>query len=644
MLQQPATWRGEVFVLALASAIPATLVDVYLLDRKLGLFSGGYLAEHRIDSPGRIALFLALSVLTDVAVLAPIVAAVLWVARLRWMHAVSRVFLALSLTLAVVAAADVAVYELQRYVGDLVNVGVLVDLIGGDIREILYFTVSPALNWLGFLSLGALVIVGASVVLDQWFPSQMRQDPGARRTTFAALVLVLGTALTLGAVARLNDPAFDRGMRFKPGGRVMGSLTQWLTDVDRDGYGLLATPADPAPFDAAIHPYAVDMPGNGIDENGLGGDLPPGEAYREPEFPPVTFTRRPDVVFVILESFRADAVGTSLNGKPVTPTLDRLVRDGAAATRAYSHNGFTIQSRYHAFTGHLVGPGNPGSIVDDFNANGYETAFFSAQDETFGNDYDVGFERARVRYDARVDRHLRFTQFATPASLTVSWKVLEERVTTFLEGRDARVPLFLHLNLQDGHFPYTNPDILPLVDGTSVRRQDFSPSNATLLRRMYLNTLANVDAALGRLLERVALTTGRQPGVVVIADHGESLFDEGFLGHGYAVNDAQTRIPFIVNNLPVTIPDPVGQLDVRPLLRSALTSGTSGTALRSDPSRWVFQYVGTLRSPTAIAATSLSGQRRLNLLSPTRARDAEGQSMRELLHLWERAAGASRPR
>ena len=630
-LRQPATWRAEVFELALACAIPSTLADLYLLDRKLGILSGGYLAEYQLSGWGA-AGFLLLSLLSDVAVLAPIIAIVLWVARLVWMHAVARAFLAICAALSVVAVADVAVYELQRYVGDLVNVGVLVDLVGGDIREILYFTVSPALNWLGFLSFGALAAVGASLLLDRWFPSTMRQDPGARRTTFAALVLALGVAIGVGAAARLADPGIDRAMRFKPAGRVLGSMTQWLTDVDRDGYGLLSTPADPAPFDARIHPYALDSPGNGIDENGIGGDLPPGEPYKEPEYPAVTFGKHPDVVFVILESFRADALGSTLNGRPVTPTLNRLVREGVSAQRAFSHNGFTIQSRYHAFTGHLIGPGKPGSLIDDFNANGYETAFFSAQDESFGEDFDVGFTRARVRYDARMDRDRRFTQFSTPSSLTVSWKVLEERVNAFLDQRSPEVPLFLHLNLQDGHFPYTNPDILPLVDDVRLSRDELRLERADDLRRMYLNTLANVDAALGRMLERVEAKTGRKPGVLVIADHGESLFDEGFLGHGYAANDAQTRIPFIAHNLAVTLVEPVGQMDVRRLLRAAL-----GTPHAPQPiGGSVFQYIGTLSGPKEIAWVDPRGRQRVRIGDTAARRPSLDDAQLRLVHFWER--------
>ncbi|AMY10068.1 arylsulfatase [Luteitalea pratensis] len=635
-LHQPATWRAEVLGLALACAIPVTCVDAYLLDRKLGIISGGYLAEFQFSGL-RLALFLAISLLTDIAVVAPILAVVLWLARLLWMHALARAFLAVSVALTVVAAADVAVYELQRYLGDLVNVNILVNLLGGDIREILHFSASPALHWLGFISFGGLAVVGLSVVLDNRFPSRMRQDPGARKTTFAALVLTLTAAVVVGAVGRLNDPGVDRALAYKPAGRVVGSFTEWLTDVDRDGYGLLSTPADTAPFNSAIHPYAVEIAGNGVDENGIGGDLPSGPPYRDTSYPTVSFVRHPDVVFVILETFRADALGAIVGGRSVTPTLDRLRHDGVEARRAFSHNGFTIQSRYHAFTGHLLGPGNPGSLIDDFNANGYQTAFFSAQDESFGENFDVGFGRAAVRYDARVDRDKRFTQFATPASLTVSWKVLEGRVNAFLDERDPDRPLFLHINIQDGHFPYTNPDIVPIVDDVRMQRDELLPERADDLKQMYLNTLANVDGALGRMLARVQRTTGRRPGVVVIADHGESLFDQGFLGHGYAANDAQTRIPFIVDGLPARVPAVAGQVDVRGVLRQAMTGPDAEPVVDSSDERAVFQYIGTLGRPKEIAVVEGDHRSRLTLLGQRSVALSPAETT--LVHFWERVSG-----
>ena len=61
----------------------------------------------------------------------------------------------------------------------------------------------------------------------------------------------------------------------------------------------------------------------------------------------------------------------------------------------------------------------------------------------------------------------------------------------------------------------------------------------------------------------------------MLADHGESLFDEGFLGHGYALNDAQTRIPLIVSGLPLRLVEPFGQVD----LRDAAAGGARRTEL-----------------------------------------------------------------
>ena len=52
------------------------------------------------------------------------------------------------------------------------------------------------------------------------------------------------------------------------------------------------------------------------------------------------------------------------------------------------------------------------------------------------------------------------------------------------------------------------------------------------------------------------VSTARSGGRLVFR---ESLYDDGFLGHGIAINDIQTRIPLIVANLPVAVAQPFGQ-------------------------------------------------------------------------------------
>jgi hypothetical protein len=209
-----------------------------------------------------------------------------------------------------------------------------------------------------------------------------------------------------------------------------------------------------------------------------------------------------------------------------------------------------------------------------------------------------------------VDRDRRYSSFSTAGSLAVPNTVVLERVTRFLDSRRRDKPLFLYVNFHDTHFPYHHREIEPLVSSVVLPQGDIAPANKAALRAMYLNTAANVDRAIGRVLDAVRRAQGREPGVVVLSDHGESLFDEGFLGHGYALNDAQTRIPFIVANLPIDVPEPLGQSELRDLLWHALTrtDGVQKPSVVGDPSRSVFQYLGNLPRPAEIAFTGVEHQ------------------------------------
>ena len=186
-----------------------------------------------------------------------------------------------------------------------------------------------------------------------------------------------------------------------------------------------------------------------------------------------------------------------------------------------------------------------------------------------------------------------------------------ERVAAFLKRRSRSKPLFLYVNFHDTHFPYHHEDIEPLLNRSPLAQsQIIAPVARAALRATYLNTAANVDRAIGQVLETLRGHLGQEPGVVVLADHGESLFDEGFLGHGYALNDAQTRIPFIVHNLPLHLEEPIGQSDLRDAIRAAMSrpADDSTPRLSRSGSRQIFQYLGNLARPAQIALTGTGSQ------------------------------------
>jgi len=132
-----------------------------------------------------------------------------------------------------------------------------------------------------------------------------------------------------------------------------------------------------------------------------------------------------------------------------------------------------------------------------------------------------------------------------------------------------------------------------------------------------------VDAAIGRVLDEVRRTTGREPAVVVTADHGESLFDEGFLGHGYALNEVQTRVPLVVSGLPMVIGQPWGQAALRGELLDAMASGSGEGPRLVEASAPLFQYLGKLARPRQIAFTQ-GGARSIYDFRDGRFRSGDG--------------------
>ena len=601
----PSSSRSTVRIwwqLSLLGGALLTAVDAFLLQEKKAFFTGGFLSTDYARGPGDAAAFLAVSLATDTAIVAVAMAVALWgLARIP-LTRTARGLTVLLVALTPLLIANFLSYRLAAYLGDAFDLALLFDLTGRQPGE-MFAVAAPHLVKPG-LAVIALCAAAAALV---WAVNRMRRGT-ASTLPVPPRVFLLAVAGFLAALAvtttlRARSDMIDNGVRRKPTGKLLAWVVRAATDVDRDGHGVGGFLDDPAPFDARFFPYAVDLPGNGIDENGVGGDLPAGSLpYVDPPASTGTWQQRPDVVLFVLESFRADAVGAMVNGRPVTPVLDELGASGVSAKAVFSHNGYTTQSRFHLMSGSLVDLGARRTLIDDFKDNGYETGYFSGQDESFGA-LSVGFERADVAYDARQDKERRYTTFTTAGSLAVPFDVVRERIAAFIERRDRTRPLFLYVNFHDTHYPYHHAGMRPLVSEAALPEAQIGPRRQRELRDTYANAAANVDRAIGETLTVIRRHLSAPPAVIVTADHGESLFDEGFLGHGYALNDAQTRIPLIVNGLPLTIEEPFGQIELRGAIGRALSAPASAGTPQVVPraGKKVFQYLGNLDRPRQIA-------------------------------------------
>jgi hypothetical protein len=590
--------------LVLPLVILVTLaVELALAERKYALFGGGFGQSQALDRPATIGAFL-IGVVACQAFLFWLLYRL--VRRLHgrraesWFFPYNYVWIIGGGALAIL----IAKYQALAFFSDAMSFQIVRNLGGGSLMDALLYSLSE--SGLIAIGLGGGVLVylaGLLLLRRRWRAAAPLPDAwclGWKK----GLGAFLATALILFGVNRVDD-AREAAGRFDSV-IALGTLLDQATDFDRDGWSLFTYPIDRQPFDADRHPFALDIPGDGIDQDGFGGDLAfTGSAATLP--PPPIAGERPNVVLIVLESTRADAIGRIVDGRAVTPTLNAMAASGSAAPRAYSHVGFTTASLQSLFTGELAPVDDRQSLVRDFLANGYEIGVFSGQAEDFGGTAGlVGMRRGQIFVDGTTLRDERSSSFSAEGSVNVDGKILLREFDRRLGRPDAWTrPHFLYFNLQSAHFPYYEPMMDQVLPGAPIARGDISADNRERVAHTYWNAVAYDDRLIGALVARLGrLGVLDNTLVVVTADHGESLFDDGFLGHGHMLNEQQTRIPFIVNRPGVAMPPVIGLADMRAIILRA-----AGARPAETPHPSVFQYLGMLDRPVSIGTVDAAGNR-----------------------------------
>jgi len=247
---------------------------------------------------------------------------------------------------------------------------------------------------------------------------------------------------------------------------------------------------------------------------------------------PLTAGPRLNVVFITLDTTRADRIGAYGFGDAGTPNIDRLAREGALFEQAESVAPLTLPAHCSLFTGrfpfehgvHENGaplPAQERTLAQVLQAAGMRTGAFTA---SFVLDPRWGLARGFDRYEGtpRVSR----TESGRGSDRRPANEVVDHALA-WLASTPPH-PFFVWLHFYDAHGPYD-------AAGREGRVPGYQPA------------IGFMDGQIGRLLAFLDVHRVRDRTVIVIVgDHGESLGDHGELTHGLFVYESVTRVPLII--------------------------------------------------------------------------------------------------
>lgn len=388
----------------------------------------------------------------------------------------------------------------------------------------------------------------------------------------------------------------------------------YLTDFDADGYGLLDSPPDCAPFDSRRHPYAVEIPGNGIDEDCVAGDLPAVIWNQKPMGPwDASRMARRNVLLIVLESARAELQYAQLDGQPAMPALQNP--DGQFL-KVLSHSGVTPPSLTGMFTGGVYDETSGLSLVDRFKGMGYQTAVLSAQNENFGDiAKNARMAHADLFFDAwRFPSEQQLYNSFDAAVMAMSHRLVTGKFAEWLDSLDRDRGFFAYINVQEMHYPYLYTE----MHGT----RKMVPENREWIRKTYFSAARKADEAIASIFTALDERGLRQNTVaVIIGDHGEELFDHGSLGHGVSVTlEGYSPVCKLVNSKWKAPSDYIGISQVSTIIYNSLLRSPE-EALPLNPE--VLLYSISARKPAQIAlATPGNGILRYDFSQGAWARQA----------------------
>jgi arylsulfatase A-like enzyme len=256
--------------------------------------------------------------------------------------------------------------------------------------------------------------------------------------------------------------------------------------------------------------------------------------------------RPPHVLILTVDTLRADRLSSYGYGRPTSPHLDRLIGSGVRFAHARTVEPLTTPALCSMLTsthphqhgasrnGLRMRPGLP-SLPKTLAKHGYRTAAF------VGNwtlrDRLSNLAEHFETYEEVLNRKRWFGLVSSETSADDLTQVASDFLEAHLRTSDRPVLLWVHY--VDPHAPYRKHQdflgSLGITDG-KVRPED-----------RYDTEIAFVDRAIGRLLARFEELGALDDAIVAFtSDHGESLGEHNYWGHGRHLYESGLHIPMSI--------------------------------------------------------------------------------------------------
>jgi hypothetical protein len=600
------------FVIVLCVFLP----EIIILEIKYNQIGGGFLQAYRLATPVEIFTYL----FSAFVIFALCVAVAFYLVRsLSLLLSFRTPILMVHFTAIFAGSYGMSIflrYQLHIYFSDAVDLAVIKGL-AGDLETAVIYVLQESV----VLIIPAVVVVGVYLVVLTLLKRHMDKHGTYReppRTSTRQISSDIAIALVLSVVAGSllfvfkQNPKINYGLRRQIAGDLFLTTFDYLADIDGDGWSSFSQPIDHAPWNPAIHPGSIDLPNNDIDENGLGGDFKPlGELTQLPlAKAPATLPKH--LIVIVMESARADALWKRIDNSLVMPNLAALAEKGTYVEQAFSHTGYTSTSLNSLFSGSFSAVNHPASLFRQFSNAGFKVSVISGQDESWG-DLDVQIATREVAdffYDPQEDPDRRVFSSRLPSSIKLSEKALLEHFRENVLPTDWQVPQFVYFNFQAGHFPYYHEGMARRFVREGIPRSKISANTRSWLQNTYWNAIHHADLYIGELLTALrAKGVLKDTLIVVLGDHGESLFDDGFLGHGHHINDTQLHIPLVFSWPRLEIREPIGIINLFEIIATLYDLPTRTSIHRYDALGCVLHFLGKLESPTVFGHTCGDGKR-----------------------------------